>query len=647
MSKSYVDSLLGFHSAILEDSAMYYPTHHAEFERDKLRLTSLYSSMGAPLFTLALPALGKHLEASLERGFLLRTGLPLTRSINTRTMIPRLFKGLWKEIFEDSGMLKQVVNPRAVWLLRCLCYGSKKFRLTCSDERLFATVGEYYEIDESLPPPSLFWDGDGNDLSRDAIGSLSDLRPSRDNGLFRPPPGDLGESSLLELCQAVADRAASSFGEYISSEWRYKHGPGAVSDSKSGRHYKYAFPAWSPRLERIWPSELYAYADSSLLAGPWISDVVPLKEHHSRLIAVPKTQKAPRLIAAEPTCHQWCQQSVRDFLTTRLSESPLKYTIDFSRQDTSRALALSSSSDGTLATIDLSSASDRLSCYVVQRIFRANISLLGAMISSRTRYIYNEIDAKQPKLHKLRKFAAMGSALTFPVQSIAFAILTCAAGMYTEGASVKEWKQYMKRVRVYGDDIIAPVSWVPEIRHLFSVLWLKINDSKTFSNGKFRESCGADAYDGALVSPVSFLEHPDEAKPSTLRSVVDSANNAHRAGLWRTSRWLESLIPPIWKKFLPVVPAGSGAFGLHTFGNVAQYPGKNRWNTELHRWESLSWVLKPSSLESSRFEGAQNLLQYFTEDPSLSDVTDWESGRFGRPTVRLVRGWVPVIPAAG
>lgn len=648
MSKSYVSSLLGLYSGILADVRATYPDLHQGLDRDYSRLVSLSQCSGEKVFTLHLPALNGLLTEALETGRLCRSGQPLTRSAGSRTLVPRLFQGLWSRVIDYDGCLLQDIDPNVIFFLRQLFMAAKKFRpprdetaagrrdLGCSETALYASIKEYFDVERALPPASHLWDTDGSSVPIHAVSSLVDRGGAAEHGLpllFRAEGVD---SSLLDILQQVADRMSTVLGEYIPSEHRFKHGPGAVSDLHGKRRNKYAFPNWSSRLQHVFPKEVFAIPNMSVLEDGYadaeyqpdlFGDELPYagfkydadrlfgsQETHSRLIAVPKTQKTPRLIAAEPTAHQWCQQSVRNFLDERIRATYLGNSIDFSRQDLSRDLAQAASLTRTHATIDLSSASDRLTCWVVERVFRRNPGLLAALVACRTRYILNEEDVTQPKLHKLRKFASMGSALTFPIQSLVFLCICLAAG-----ASLKQgtWdlEQLSRQVRVYGDDLIVPVEWVPPVKHIMDMMWLRMNVSKSFWNGEFREACGMDAFRGYEVAPAYITQFYSEAIPSSVISVVAASNHFHEKGLWNAAAAILSTVPDRILANVSRVRDGDGSFGLLTYSGTTVHSGRNRYNERLQRWEVRRFGVK---LRTTRVEtdGYSTLLRYFTELPS-------------------------------
>jgi hypothetical protein len=646
MPKGRADRFLGLYAAILKDVAAYHPNLVKGLDRDLSRLKSLVKQRGENVFLLDLPAVGKVFDRSLDDGVLQPIALPTARRINTRTNIPRLFQGLWLRVFTIDGVLQQNIDSNDVLFLRTLFFALKKYRKNCTPASLYKAIEEFYDVESQLPPPSHHWDGDGSSLFRSDLGHLHDLvSPGEATSLFGNIK--LGETRLLDDAQRVADIIASGFGEFLPQNHRFRHGPGAVSDASSAKSYKYSFPAWGARLQQVFPGEVFALANPSILGyGFDLSQVLPLREGCSRLIAVPKTQKGPRLIASEPTCHQWAQQSIRDFLDGCIRTSFIGDSIDFRRQDLSGTDALAASVDGSRATVDLSSASDRLSCYVVQRIFRRNLSLLGAMIASRTRFIENREDKKSPRLHKLRKFSSMGSALTFPVQSLCFFVLCVAAGLNFYGltATPRRIRKIASLVRVYGDDLIVPAQWMPLVRELLTLCKLKVNDTKTYSVGNFRESCGTDAYKGDVVTPAQVLELYDESRLTSVQSVVDTSNNLHMKGFWHAADWLKSSLPPKIKRLIMVRGTDVGCFGFESFSKMVPIAAKKRWNEDLQINEYLALSFIGKKARPLKFEGFANLLQYFTEDPYGSQISNWESGVVGKPTVNIRRGWVAPGP---
>lgn len=643
MSKRPEYDFLGLYRALFRDVSVYLPVDRKEWERDMYRLSSLMSDRGQATFTLDLPALGKVLDRALADGRLSSANLNLYGKRSSRSKIPRLFWGLWSRLFDSYGCLKAVIDPNVVLFLRTLLYVGKNLEWECAPKYLFEATKEFYDVENEIPPQESFWDEDSVTHDHFDFGHLADrFRDYGSGDLFLN--GDKRILPLLHHCQHIADRVARLIGVFNPETAKFRHGPGVVSDLRKGE-YKYDFPYWNPRLERLFPYDLCGKPAYGVVGLPerWDGSAnsasgggldVQYAEFASKLIAVPKTAKGPRLIAAEPSSNQWVQQGIRVFLAGRVADTCLRGALDFTDQESSRQASRSGSRSGLVATIDLKSASDRLSCWLVQRLFRANRGLLEAFAACRTRYISNDIDAKMPKLHKLRKFATQGSALTFPVQSISFLMLCLGVGSYLH----PRWKleELCERVQVFGDDLIVPVEWEPLVEGLLELLYLRVNQTKTFKEGNFRESCGMDAWDGYDVTPPHVTMRAQESAPRTIASVVAVSNNFYSKGFWHAASWIRKTVPH--QDRILVVGRSSGIFGF--ISNMgAPIPKKVRWGKRYHchEAEALLVIAKSSTLKQET-EGA--LLQYFTEEPDPR--MNYSSGLALAGTPVFKRTWVPI-----
>jgi hypothetical protein len=550
---------------------------------------------------------------------------------------------MWSRVFHETGVLRDSPDIDAILMLRQLLFAAKKLRRECDESRTAEAVRDFFRLDQSLRLPSTSWSGDRFDL--DAVRSLSivdGLTPQREPDLFDSnEPRDQVGYRILETTQRTADIVATALGWFDPAEWRAKHGPGAVADAQLGKSSKYSFPTWPAKLDRSFPMDSFGFANASY----WVDHLTDDRGTHvnredpSRLIAVPKTQKGPRLIAAEPTAHQWAQQTIKDFLTVKIDETPIGTSISFRDQGPNQDFARSASTTGSHWTIDLSSASDCVSCWLVERIFRRNSTLLECLHAARTRWLVNQITS-EPKYHMIRKFAAMGAATTFPVQTIIYTIV-CIGAMLDAldlTPSPANIAMMSRQVRVFGDDIVVPSAVGASVVRVLEYLGFKVNPDKTFGTGKFRESCGVECFDGYDVTPAYFLDFYDKSRSTTIATTVETSNNFYKKGFWVTAEWLKSTIPPLLQQELPVVQMVSGQFGLQSFSGGSLAHLKSRWNTELQREEYRAVCVYTTNARSQTGTSAE-LLQFFTEEPSPD--THWESGYAQRPTPKVKRRWVP------
>jgi hypothetical protein len=369
-------------------------------------------------------------------------------------------------------------------------------------------------------------------------------------------------------------------------------------------------------------------------------------EAPSKLMAVPKTAKGPRLIAAESTSHQWCQQLLLKFLEERLSGLFANNFIALRRQDLSQALVVQASIDKSLATVDLSSASDRLTCWLVERAFRRNPSLLRALHATRTRWVADcVLDAKKPSNYfVMKKFATQGTAVTFPVQSIIFLIIALTASgfdakhpedFFCNNRICNSIGRFRNKVRVFGDDIILPSTGYDSLILLLHALGLKVSTDKSFVKGHFRESCGMDAYKGDNVTPIK-TKVIRATGPKSRQSLIDYSNNLHKAGLWNAAVAAESILPKWIVNNLPAIGLGFGGVGRFSFTGTKFDHLRKRWNNRLHRDEYRTYRLttRMRRIPTNTLSG---VLQYVAEAPS--PYAKWEHGIPGRTKTSDGLGW--------
>lgn len=636
MPKSHVADLSQIVRALLEDAKTIYPGLERDFARDFARLSHLVCDRGISVFVTDMPAAAKHLDKCLARGEYITSGLPLTRRVSRKVVIPKFLRGLYLLIFHEDGRLKEDYDAEAITVLRQVLLVGKKAKLRCSDSAVLREIREFCIVDARLRDPSGFWNGDTEpELCCEPILNRFDR-----DWIYTGRAADRGRDSKSRLhtflcnLDKVSRYAASTLGHYDPLEWKFRHGPGVVSN-RSNHSNKYKFVAWGDRLETAFPIADCGYHNHASWAANANSQDWDHNDPRSRLIDVPKTYTKPRLIAAEPSEHMWCQQNIWHFLCERVKTTWIGNFITFRDQAPNQRLCKLGSREGHFATVDLSAASDRVTCRFVECLFGGNVNLLKALRASRTAWI------ETPQLgleFQLKKFSTMGNACTFPVQSIGFMCIAIAAvatsrgldplAMLRDGALDGE-------VAVFGDDIIVPTDSRELLFEGLEILDFKVNQDKSFWTGRFRESCGVDAFDGVDITPV-YWRAPCGSDPESIVSFVTVRNSFYRKGYFNTVRYLDSTIRV---RFLARVPVGSGHFGLESWGKPDLRDYKTRWNGKLHRFEFLSTVAY-SRQSKEAIEDDSALLQFFTEDPDPTII--WRSGVAQRPKHSLKLGWAPV-----
>lgn len=325
-------------------------------------------------------------------------------------------------------------------------------------------------------------------------------------------------------------------------------------------------------------------------------------------MSVAKSSTSRRTITIEPCLNMFIQQGLNELLRDSIEKDPvLRKCLTLTDQEPNQKLALTSSHDGKFATIDLSSASDRLSYELVKLTFAKNPRFLDLVDRCRSSFV-SGLDGPV----QVKKFAGMGNALTFPVQSVVFALICISAILWDLGTyrpRREDIERAASSVRVFGDDIIIPVEHYVTVVEWLDLVGLKVNTDKSFSTGKFRESCGVDAYDGVDITPLYLRHEPDSASlsPQALEALIATSNQAWLKGYYKLSEHLKSTVEKFLGKELPLVGQKSSCLGWHTRQNAYSF---SRWNRTLHRLEIKS-LCGRSKHRNDPIDGYAALLKFF------------------------------------
>lgn len=266
-------------------------------------------------------------------------------------------------------------------------------------------------------------------------------------------------------------------------------------------------------------TQLFALFQEYSSQRPWDTTVV----EGNRIALVPKSYKTHRTIAAEPELNVLFQLAVDAYLKDRLRR---RENIDLRDQSRNQSLARQGSVDGSIATIDLSMASDTMAREVVHYLFPTEwCNFLELLRSPRYTGCFGE--------GEYAKFSSMGNGFTFVLQTTIFTAAAKAIGS--------------KVVSVYGDDIIVDASKYTDMIEVLRFLGFVPNKSKSFAAGPFRESCGGDFFLGVDVRPFFVKKHERLTRPE-LCHIINGLASISGENL------AELLVREVRKAHLPLAP---------------------------------------------------------------------------------------------
>lgn len=264
-------------------------------------------------------------------------------------------------------------------------------------------------------------------------------------------------------------------------------------------------PGWKYLMEGITHPK---YARESWWDAPeqesskWLSRPLKLVEVPGNVMfTVPKNAEIDRCACKEPDINMWLQKGVGNHFRQGLR----KAGINLNDQSINRRLAKVGSTDGSLATLDLSSASDSITTSLVETL----LPPLWYSLLSDLRSPVTDVIGKGP--HRNEMFSSMGNGFTFELESLLFFALAKATARFCGVSGV---------ISVYGDDLIVPTALTQDLIWILNYFGFSVNSAKSFWEGPFRESCGGHYFDGRDVTPF-YLRAP----MGVLSDVIHMANS--------------------------------------------------------------------------------------------------------------------------
>lgn len=351
--------------------------------------------------------------------------------------------------------------------------------------------------------------------------------------------------------------------KYLSQEWTCTPSalPFAVSALAQDHH------VWELLLSRDDEEFLCLDVDNFRKA---VLDKTRLVQHN-KIVLVPKTALVDRTIAIEPLLNGYVQKGT-DLVMRLLLK---RVGLDLTSQEVNREYARLGSlpgQDDPFVTIDLSSASDSISLEVVRTLLPPDWFEFLNCIRSPSFTLDDE------KFRRYHKFTSMGNGFCFPLETLIFAS-ACAV--------VSKPKDFI----VYGDDIIVRQSVANRVLKTLWGLGFRHNTSKTFLQGPFRESCGADWYAGRNVRPLNL-----DYSFSSVENLIKFHNLSLSEPLWcsyfsEVRKYLRELIPVNERLVRPYQGVVTGAFQVEL--DEFQSSPFSQWDRYTQSWSWLELEAHP------------------------------------------------------
>lgn len=581
---------------------------------DWMKIQSRLAKEGLSFLTKTLPQLGKHFDRCLaspnpRAAF----DAPFFEKKDGAGSLPKIFGWLFERVFAEADSMEPMVNidhwtgvPTEMWMRSpagsdTWNVSRKQFCLRDTTAIRHARQLLYFLYKLELPYEK--------DDEKKVIDSFVEVEEELKT--LQVDPNDAVIKQARKFITRVL--GGSDPGEIIP-----RHGPGAVATGERGPE-KSEFARIYRRLEARYPFTEYFQLPGQVCDSyrTYEKNLEELEVGTAKVVLVPKDSRGPRLISCEPLEYQWIQQGQQRKLYGILENHRLtKGHVNFTDQTVNRHLSILGSQGNGVVTLDMKDASDRVSLRLVEELFGGTkwYSYLYASRSPQTRL-------PDGRIVQLSKFAAMGSAVCFPVEALVFyALAVCAIVVHRQ---IKP-QVARGRVWVYGDDIICYGEDYPVVMQQLQKFGLMFNSGKCCTEGFFRESCGCDAYNGVDVTPIrlrTVWNHHKRMDAGQLVSYVELSNSAYERGYRRLAYYVQDMVEGLYGPlphvgFLVRKAEHSQELSETYKGRVIGWLRdvsplahnlkncKVRYNRNLQRDEVFGYIIKPKHTRGSDGWGA-------------------------------------------
>lgn len=573
IQNSHIETLLGLTEKMLADlsvplvslersfRAVPYDAEDAEFvirklSRDFATVKRRVKHEGVEYLTITLPRLGKWLDQMLNSGKF----LPRPEGFHPYDEMdyPVFLSVFWKYVKNYFDVPSRYAGNEDLFLctvrkVRSFLFAFYKLEVPTTARLMSEAYAKFVESDAVC---GILWSKSSQAIVNEA-------------------------AKLLDI--SLAGKKSNYFDPY---DIRPSHGPGAVATGEK-LEKKWEFSHLYSSLHQQYPYYDYMYGckengnvyhlrDFVSRYRSMVRNMVPT----SKVVAVPKDSRGPRIICVEPLEYQFIQQGVAKKLVSHIENSDIfAGHINFSDQTVNQKLALAGSENGYWATIDLKDASDMVSLELFNAVWPKH--LLKAFHALRT----SHAALPSGEVVHMKKFAPMGSALCFPVESTIFYACCVGALMTMRNLSFNVARQL---VYVYGDDIIVPTEHVHAVIRGLEDVGLIVNSSKCCYESSFRESCGVDACLGRVITPQRVRKLPGQRPSDGIahKAWLAYAANFYAVGMPQAAMYCYRHVCNVFGREIPITEHETSYLSAvipDLAWSLEDYPEKT-WDANLQSW---------------------------------------------------------------
>lgn len=304
----------------------------------------------------------------------------------------------------------------------------------------------------------------------------------------------------------------------------------------------------------------------------------------TKMAEVPKSIKSNRTVSSEPAMSMFAQLAVNDDLVDQIHRL---FAGHVSLHDQARHNLLLKRPG--MATLDLSDASDHVSCELVENVLP---HLWPVLAKVRSEYsLLPEVG-----IIPLRTFAPMGAGICFSVMT------TVILGIIAYAFASIGFRWQSEAWSVYGDDIIVPIWICDYVIDLLERAGLVINHAKSCMSGVYVESCGLELRHGYDITPCYIRDELTTLEASKVEQIANKLSEQYPGTLKEILRLARPVIGSRWNKNLQctelLVRTRAARSKLAVLDG---YAGLNRWfcthTLQEQAWRNNRLRTDPSGVE--------------------------------------------------
>jgi len=311
---------------------------------------------------------------------------------------------------------------------------------------------------------------------------------------------------------------------------------------------------------------------------------------HDRLMFIHKNIDSLRSIGAQPTCSGMLQLGVHSVVAPMLKTIGVDLADQSWNQEMAKRGSLAWESENPICTLDKTDASNLQVKNLIVFLYPPAWAKLLMRIRTPG---YEAPPEFGGGTFDYEMYAGMGNGTTFVVETLTF---WAAAYATSEYATVEEFVK-SKEFAVYGDDVALPRSHATRYMRFAQFLGFRFNMKKTFLDGPFRESCGADFYAGVAVRPATV---DSETGILTMQDLIGIHNTLADNRTFSMEKACGRIVRLFKERMYPLVPTDpAGNLGFRPLGERSVYDivrdnqGKAILSSVWHRPRSYILSVKP------------------------------------------------------